>query len=164
MTDLSMDTDISLLAITVRLGAACLLAFLIGVDREARNQPAGLRTHMLTALAACLFAIISIELIGHYGSLDEGTRLDPIRVVEAVTAGVAFLAAGTIIQARGKVKGLTTGAGMWLAGAIGLACGAGLLTVALLGTAFALMVLIPLRVMESKLFDNKKSGEHKEAD
>lgn len=158
MSEFSLQTETSLLAIAVRLGVACLLGFLIGFEREVRDRPAGLRTHMLTALAAAVFAIIAIEFIGLYGSSDDGTQLDPIRVVEAVTAGVAFLAAGTIIQARGKVKGLTTGAGMWLAGAIGLACGAGFLSIALLAAGFALLVLVPMKLMEKTIFREDAPG------
>ena len=66
--------------------------------------------------------------------------VDPLRVVEAVTAGVAFLAAGSIMFSRGEVHGLTTGAGMWLAGAIGVACGLGLWQVAGFGTLLVLIV------------------------
>jgi putative Mg2+ transporter-C (MgtC) family protein len=81
-------------------------------------------THMLTALAAATFTIVALELAlwapGH------NATGDPIRAIEAVTAGVAFLAAGTIIQAKTQVIGLTTGASMWLAGALGVACGTGM--------------------------------------
>ena len=117
---------ISISEMAVRMLLACGFGFIIGIDREMHSRPAGLRTNMLTALAACVFAIIAFEMIASLETSNDGVRLDPIRVVEAVTAGVAFLAAGTIIQARGDVRGLTTGAGMWLAGAIGLACGSGL--------------------------------------
>ena len=68
-------------------------------------------------------------------------KVDPIRVVEAVTAGIAFLAAGTILFSRGEVHGLTTGAGMWLAGAIGLACGLGFWQIATFATVLVLIVL-----------------------
>ena len=162
MTGLTLETEIPLISLLLRLAAACLFGLLIGFDREARHQPAGLRTHMLTSLAAALFAVIVIEMIAQFGADDDRTRIDPVRVVEAVTAGVAFLAAGTIIQSRGSVKGLTTGAGMWLAGAIGLACGCGFFTVAILGTAFALLVLIPVRFMEAKLLQTKP--RHKKSD
>jgi putative Mg2+ transporter-C (MgtC) family protein len=159
MTAVTFDTHTPLLAILVRLGLACLCGFLIGFEREVRERPAGLRTHMLTSLAAALFALITIEMMAVFAANDERTQLDPLRVVEAVTAGVAFLAAGTIIQARGNVKGLTTGAGMWLAGAIGLACGAGFLAIALIATVFALIILVPLRVMESHLFNKRPLGK-----
>ena len=134
-----------------RLGLACLLGFAVGFDRELKSQAAGLRTHMLTSLAASIFMIISLELIAEIGFDDRQTQMDPLRVIEAVTAGVAFLAAGTIIQAKGSVKGLTTGASMWLSGAIGLACGAGFYRLALLGTGLSLIVLIPIRYLERRL-------------
>ncbi|WP_084397816.1 MgtC/SapB family protein [Henriciella aquimarina] len=158
MDGLTFATSTPLNVLAIRLGLAALCGFLIGFEREAHDRPAGLRTHMLTALAAALFVIIAIEMIHQFGfsTEDENTRLDPIRVVEAVTSGVAFLAAGTIIQARGSVKGLTTGAAMWLAGAVGLASGAGFITIAILGTVFALLVLVPLKIMERKFFDKKK--------
>ena len=138
--------------IALRCGAACVLGLVIGFEREARDRPAGLRTHMLTALAAALFTLIAKELINAYGGDDGATQLDPIRVVEAVTAGVAFIAAGAIIRARGSVRGLTTGAGMWLAGAIGLACGAGFLVIAIIGTVLAVAILFPLRLLEDRFF------------
>ena len=78
-------------------------------------------------------------------------KVDPIRIVEAVTAGVAFLAAGVVIFTRGQVHGLTTGAGMWLAGAIGVACGLGLWQIALFSTLLALVVLALLYAFESKM-------------
>lgn len=134
-----------------RLSLACLLGFAVGFDRELKSQAAGLRTHMLTSLAASIFMIISLELIAEIGFDDRQTQMDPLRVIEAVTAGVAFLAAGTIIQAKGSVKGLTTGASMWLSGAIGLACGAGFYRLALLGTGLSLIVLIPIRYLERRL-------------
>lgn len=159
MNGLTLETHIPLSGIAIRLGLACLCGFIIGFEREIRERPAGLRTHMLTALAAALFAIIAIEMIGAFGFSEDGTQLDPIRVVEAVTAGVAFLAAGTIIQSRGNVRGLTTGAGMWLAGAIGLACGTGLIAIALLATLLALLILVPLRMLESKVFGKASLDE-----
>ena len=146
--ELSFTTSLPMGLIAMRLGAACVFGFLIGIDREMRQRPAGLRTHMLTALAAAVFTIITFEFVSLMGGKADGTQLDPIRIVESVTSGVAFLAAGTIITHRGDIRGLTTGAGMWLAGAVGLACGAGFLTLALLGTAFALIILVPLRFLE----------------
>ncbi len=139
-----------------RMLMACIFAFAIGFDREYRGRPAGLRTNMLTALAASAFAIIAIEMIHELGENGEVTQLDPIRVVEAVTAGVAFLAAGTIIQSRGDVRGLTTGAGMWLSGAVGLACGAGFLAVGFVATLMAIFILVPLDKIEKHLPRKKR--------
>jgi putative Mg2+ transporter-C (MgtC) family protein len=80
-----------------------------------------------------------------------GSNLDPLRVVEAVTAGVAFLAAGVVIFTRGEVHGLTTGAGMWIAGAIGLSCGLGLWQIAVFATLISLFVLGTLHTLEHRL-------------
>ncbi|MFB2594239.1 MgtC/SapB family protein [Paracoccus sp. p4-l81] len=125
----------------LRLIAAALMGSLIGWEREVNARPAGLRTHMLVSLASALFALLALELT--YLGDEAGVRLtsDPLRMIEAVTSGVAFLAAGSIITSGGKVKGLTTGASMWMAGAVGLACGIGKLQLALVAMVFALIVL-----------------------
>jgi len=82
-------------------------------------------------------------------------------VVEAVTAGIAFLAAGTILFSRGELHGLTTGAGMWLAGAIGVACGFGLWQIATFGTLVVLVVLGLLHAFEVKLGISEDKKQHK---
>ena len=130
--------------IAVRLVAAALLGAVLGIEREARNQDAGLKTHMLTAIAAATFTIVTFELFMAIRQA-EGISADPLRVVEAVTAGVAFIAAGAIIRNDDKVRGLTTGAGMWLAGAIGIACGAGHLMLAALAAVLGFLVLTVVR-------------------
>ena len=130
-----------LMEIIIRLGIAVVLGAAIGFDREINSHPAGLRTHMLTALAASMFTLIALEFYDR-ARRDYGTGVpDPIRAIEAVTAGVAFLAAGSIIQSRGQVRGLTTGAAMWLAGAVGVACGAGYFMMAVVATVFAVAIL-----------------------
>lgn len=102
-------------------------------------------------VAAATFAILTIEIVHAPMFGRESIAVDPIRVVEAVTAGVAFLAAGTIMFSRGEVQGLTTGAGMWLAGAVGLACGLGLWQIAAFGACLVLVVLGVLHSFEEKL-------------
>ena len=136
---------------------ATVFGSIIGFEREWRNRPAGLRTHVLVCVAAATFGILTIEIIHAPMFATEAVRLDPIRAVEAVTAGVAFLAAGTILFSRGEVHGLTTGAGMWLAGAIGICCGLGLWQIALFATVLGLIVLGLLHTLEVKLDldDNK---------
>ncbi len=146
---LAPNTGLSLGEVALRMGAALAMGGLIGLEREMRSRSAGLRTHMMIALAAALFTLIALEMLAMPAVDDERLRIDPLRLIEAVTAGVAFLAAGTIISAGGRVKGLTTGAGMWLAGAIGLACGWGHLSLAGLATLLALIVLGVLRGIES---------------
>lgn len=135
-------------AIALRLLLAAALGAVIGLEREYKARPAGLRTHMLTALAAAVFTVLTFELLHEARSGKDPGPADPIRVIEAVTAGVAFLAAGAIIQARGQVHGLTTGAAMWLAGATGVACGAGYYSIALMATVLALLILTVLAYLE----------------
>ena len=130
----------------IRLSAALFFAGIVGFERERREKPAGLRTHMLVSMAACLFILLSLQLAEMFP--DSDIRVDHLRLIEAVTAGVAFLAAGIIFTSGGKVRNTTTGASMWLAGAIGLACGSGQLPLAALATGIVLAVLLVLRQVE----------------
>jgi putative Mg2+ transporter-C (MgtC) family protein len=145
--------------VVARLLLAAIFGAAIGFEREWRNRPAGLRTHILVCVAAATFAILTIEIIHApmftTDALGDAVKVDPIRVVEAVTAGVAFLAAGVVIFTRGQVHGLTTGAGMWLAGAIGVASGLGLWQIALFATLIALVVLALLYAFENKIDMNQ---------
>ncbi len=132
----------------LRFLAAIALGAFIGVEREWRGKPAGLRTHILVSLAACLFVLIGqeITLLDFGGPNDR--RVDPLRLIEAVTSGVAFLAAGLIFTSQGKVRNITTGASLWLAGAIGLGCGAGNVPLAAMAAVLVVIVLMLLRKLE----------------
>ncbi len=128
--------------ILVRMLSAIGLGAIIGFDREYLKRPAGLRTNVLVSLAAATFTVLTLELMKQseaFAGTDSQT--DPIRIIEAVTAGVAFLAAGSIIMSRGRVRGLTTGAGLWLAGAVGTACGMGSYSIAILATVLGVVIL-----------------------
>ena len=131
------------LEIALRLVLAAAAGAAIGLEREMKDRPAGLRTHMLTALAAPLFTTLTFEIFHTVRG-----NSDPIRVIEAVTAGVAFLATGAIIQSRGNAHGLTTGAAMWMAGALGVCCGAGYYVMALMAKVLTVGILTLLRRME----------------
>lgn len=156
--DITEPTWLPFAVIAARLGFAAVLGAAVGFEREWSQHPAGLRTHMLVSLAAAAFAILGIEIM-HSPQFDEDSaRLDPVRLINAITAGVAFLAAGTIIVARGRVRGLTTGAGMWLAGAIGLSAGLGFWTIAAFATVVALVVLHLLHRLEVLLGTRDRSG------
>jgi putative Mg2+ transporter-C (MgtC) family protein len=153
-TEFAHASHIPFPVIAARMLLAALFGAAIGFEREWRNRPAGLRTHALICIATATFGILTIEIVYapvfQATSVAEEIKVDPLRVIEAVTAGVAFLAAGTIILARGQVHGLTTGAGMWLAGAIGLACGLGYWKIALFGTILNVAVLTALYVVERR--------------
>jgi len=99
----------------VRLLVAVVLGILVGVEREISHRPAGLRTHALVSLGACLFTIISIY---HFD-------IDPARIAAGIVAGIGFIGAGSIIAAKGQVQGVTTAASLWCVAAIGLAAGVG---------------------------------------
>lgn len=133
-----------------RMLMAAVLGGIIGFERERRAKPAGLRTHVLVSVAACLFIIISQELsqLDFGTGKDVSTQLDPLRLIEAVTAGVAFLAAGIIFTSGDKVRNTTTGASMWLAGAIGLACGTGEILLAVMASGLVVIVLAGMRQIE----------------
>jgi putative Mg2+ transporter-C (MgtC) family protein len=146
----SSYTHLAETEIAIRLILATVFGALVGFERELRDRPAGLRTHMLIALAAAMFTILAFEIFYALRAHDGVANMDPLRVIEAVTAGVAFLAAGTILQSRGRIKGLTTGAGMWLAGSLGLACGAGFYTIAAMGGVLTLVILVGLRYIERR--------------
>ena len=133
----------SLLAVSTRLISAFILCGLIGLEREMKRRPAGLRTHMLICLGASIPTLTGeffVSVLGYY--------TDPTRLGAHVIAGIGFLGAGTIIITKNKnVRGLTTAAGLWCSGIVGLVCGAGYIELAIVATAlilFAELVLVKL--------------------
>ncbi|MBO0345074.1 MgtC/SapB family protein [Roseibium limicola] len=157
LDELTTSTYLPLAVILARMAAAVALGALLGFERELNEHAAGLRTHVLISLSAATVAILTIEFL-HFGSFKQETvRMDPIRMVEAVTSGVAFLAAGMIVFTKGEVKGLTTGAGMWLAGASGLAVGLGLWSVAIPAALLGFLVIAVLRWVEHRVVSRSKS-------
>ena len=158
MEGFTVHTETPAPEIMLRFGAAVLFGMILGLDREIRRKPAGLRTHILISLAAALFTLITFEMHYQFAGNNAIRTADPVRIIEAVTAGVAFLAAGAIIQSRSGVHGLTTGANMWLAGALGVACGAGYYFLATIGTVFALIVLVVLAKVEARLTKSRKEA------
>lgn len=154
----SLTTHLPEVTILIRLLVAAALGAVIGLERELRDRPAGLKTHMLTALAAAVFTVLTFEIRATLVGDNPNSSSDPIRIIEAVTAGVAFLAGGAILRSGGDVKGLTTGAGMWLAGAIGVACGAGFYTIAVMATVLAAAILVLFKWFEGAL-DSLSGGK-----
>jgi putative Mg2+ transporter-C (MgtC) family protein len=146
--------------IAIRLLIAGLLGGIIGFEREVNTAEAGLRTHILVAVAASLFTILAFEIFHtiDVGGGADGSRADPIRAVEAVTAGIAFLGAGAIFRSGGSVQGLTTGAGMWLAGAVGIACALGYYIMATGVALLAIIVLALLRAWSHNVLRGKGRG------
>jgi len=133
-----------------RLIGASLFGGLIGLEREMRHHSAGLRTHILVSLAAALFVIVSTQVPELMPDDSNVLRVDPTRVIQAITEGVAFLAAGIVFFQKGTVKGLTTGAGLWFSGAVGLTIGLGLWSLGIFGSLLGLFVLFLLQKLEAK--------------
>ncbi|WP_423067144.1 MgtC/SapB family protein [Devosia sp. CN2-171] len=144
--------------IFLRLLVAALLGAAIGFERGAANGTAGLRTHMLIAVAAALFTTLAFEIYDQALAGGSSTA-DPIRAIEAVTAGIAFLGAGAIFQQRGNVQGLTTGAGMWLAGAVGVAAAMGYYLIAAGVALLAVLVLAALRAFSHHVVERDAAPE-----
>jgi putative Mg2+ transporter-C (MgtC) family protein len=151
-----MNEDLAWTEIVLRLAAAMVCGLVLGLERESKNKPAGIRTHMLVCLAAACFTILATEIFFTQLEFTKGeTAVDTTRVIEGVIAGVAFLGAGTIIQSRGDVVGLTTGAAIWLAGALGVACGGAYYIVAFTTLAFAFVTLFILGWVTARMNANK---------
>lgn len=124
----------------LRLALATMLGAIIGFEREYHAKEAGIRTHLLVALGACLFMILSVY--GFDFMLDrDHVSFDPSRIASQVVTGIGFIGAGTIILQKQMVRGLTTAAGLWVTAAIGLACGNGMFIIAAVTTVIVLVSL-----------------------
>ena len=132
--------DIFLVA--VRIFLAAFLGAIIGIEREAKKRAAGFRTHIIVSVGACLIMLIGIDAIGDISS---DKARDAARLAGQVVSGIGFLGAGTILQKKNGVSGLTTAATLWLAGAIGLAVGVGYYAGAIIATVICLVTLVSLK-------------------
>ena len=137
----SIAKGASLSEVIIRLFVAVLAGGLIGWDRERLDKPAGIRTHMLVGLGACTFTLLGFEVSDHLAAR-EGDRFDPTRVLQGVVGGIGFLGAGTIIQTRGHVSGITTAASIWVSGALGAAAGVGAYVLTAVSALFSFAILI----------------------
>ena len=134
----------------LRLGIATLITAVIGLEREARGHPAGIRTHSLVGLGSALFTIA-----GAYGFHAAGQTDSPSRVAAQVVVGIGFLGAGTIIRHGSSVHGLTTAASLWVAAAIGVSIGAGLIRLTLVAAAMVLVLLV-MGHFTDRYFESKR--------
>jgi putative Mg2+ transporter-C (MgtC) family protein len=137
-----------------RLGLTVVLCGAIGLEREARAQVAGLRTHILVGLGAALFTLVSAYA---FEAGDPGVTVDPTRIAAQIVTGIGFLGAGTIIRQGLTVRGLTTAASLWIVAAIGMAAGAGYYMGAVVSTAVVLASLIGFRRLRPTLMSRLRS-------
>jgi putative Mg2+ transporter-C (MgtC) family protein len=144
--------ELSSLEIVARVVLAAVLGGAIGLERELREREAGLRTHMLVAVGAALFTMVSAYAWSDWQfSNREGLVFDPTRIAAQVVTGIGFLGAGAIIRQGLSVRGLTTAATLWVVAAIGMASGVGYYEAAFVTTALVLLSLWPLRVLAYRL-------------
>jgi putative Mg2+ transporter-C (MgtC) family protein len=140
---------VSAMILRVLVGAA--LGGAIGFERDRHGRSAGLRTHLIVALASATFMLVSAHFSfsqNYAGS--PGIGVDPSRIAASVVTGIGFLAGGTILKTGLTIHGLTTAAGLWLVAAIGLCTGAGMFTLAFVVTGVGLLALTLFRMFQSK--------------
>jgi putative Mg2+ transporter-C (MgtC) family protein len=135
---------VSLQEAALRLVLAIVLSAGVGIDREIKQKPLGLRTNMMVALGAASFSLMALQLVHEMAGGPSSTEIDPIRVMEAIVGAIGFLGAAAIIQERFELVGATTGASIWVVGGIGMACGFGFYGLAVVVTVIGLFVLTVL--------------------
>ena len=147
------------LEFVIRLLIALVLGFSLGLERELTNKYAGLRTHILVALGACIFTIISIYGFPTFASGDNvnltqatGIR-DTSRVAAQIVTGIGFIGAGTVLRNGPTVFGLTTAATLFMAASIGMACGAGMYGLAIAASIISVAVLTLIRIFEKRVLN-----------
>jgi len=136
-----IDFPTNLAEFLLRPLLAIVCGGVLGWERESADKPAGLRTMMMVALGSAGFTSVVFWLYDGIAAAGGATRVDPIRIVEGVAGGIGFLGAGSIIQSRGSVQGITTAATIWVVGAIGVACGVGQYLIALVLTSYGWIIL-----------------------
>jgi putative Mg2+ transporter-C (MgtC) family protein len=143
-----MDIEIDLLKkFLLIIGVSILCGILMGLEREFKHKPAGLKTVTLVTLGSAIFTFIS-----KYGF--SGSVADPSRVASQIVNGIGFLGAGTIIRSGLKIKGLTTAATLWIAASIGMVIGAEKIIEGIIGSVIVFFALVILRYLEKILYEN----------
>ena len=126
-----------------RVGLAAFLGACIGLERELKHKPAGLRTNMFICLGAAMFTVLSSELAGGFGG-------DHTRVAAQIIPGIGFIGAGSILHSRGSVQGITTAATMFVVASVGMASGGGLYLTAICSTVLIILSLMGLGEVETR--------------
>lgn len=134
------------------IASAALAGGLIGLEREWRGHPAGLRTHLLVSLASALLMLAAVRQLDWTGAFPaEVVRIDPVRMAHGVLTGVGFLCGGVIFRQGLSVHGLTTAASLWITSALGVLFGVGLYGLGAAGTVIVVAVLVGLRWVDERL-------------
>lgn len=143
--------DIPEWVVVLRLAMAVAAGGVLGWERESRHKPAGFRTMMMIAVGSAIFTLANLAIYQTSLAADPQTRTDASRIIQGVAGGIGFLGAGSIIRSGGTVDGMTTASTIWLVGGLGVCCGAGAYSLAAIGMAFGLFVLVGMRVIERRI-------------
>ncbi len=146
--------EVTIWAVVLRVVIAALVGGLLGLERGMKNRPAGMRTHMLVCVGACLIMLTNQYIYQVTGSGD------PVRMGAQVISGIGFLGAGTIVVTRrNQIKGLTTAAGLWSSAGVGLAVGIGFYEAAIIGALAIFAVITLLQRMDNSMHRRSKQVE-----
>ncbi len=148
-----MSTDLEFqLDLLVRLLLAAVLGAAIGLERERRDHPAGMRTHLLVSVGSATFTVLSMHAFA--------SGADSSRVAAQIVSGIGFLGAGAILKYGATVRGLTTAASLWAVAAVGMAAGAGAWSIAIAATVIVILSLWPLHAVEERFFGDDDARLH----
>ena len=146
--------EVTYLSVVLRITVAFLLGGALGLERGLKQRPAGLRTHMLVCVGACMIMLTNQYIYQVFGTGD------PVRMGAQVVSGIGFLGAGTIMVTKhSQIKGLTTAAGLWATAAVGLATGIGFYEAAVMGTIVIVLTLTVLSILDSKMHKKTRCFE-----
>jgi len=137
--------------LVLRLGIAALIGLALGLDRELRHHPAGIRTHALICVSA---SAMTVSIIALYNQL-HGQRMDPLRVYEAAGAFIGIIGAGLIVFSKGEVRNLTTAAHLWFVTVVGIACGAAQWPLVAVCALISVVLLTVLGLLERRFFPDR---------
>ncbi|AWJ83789.1 hypothetical protein TSH58p_09765 [Azospirillum sp. TSH58] len=158
---MDLSTAIPVWDMAARLAAAAVCGAALGLDREIRGKAAGLRTHTLVAISAAVTTLVALEL--YWGMAGKGGGgggdMDPTRVIQGIAQAIGFISAGVMFRAGATVRGATTAALIWMAGALGIACGAGFYLLAGMALALCLAVTIVFSYALRWIPDSVKSED-----
>ena len=135
----------------IRLLLALAMGFSLGLERELTNKYAGLRTHILVCLGACVFTLLSLHGFPPHANPVGGASVgDPARIAAQIVTGIGFIGGGTVLRQGLTIQGLTTAATLWICAAIGMAAGCGEYALSIITTIFSVLALVLIRVFERK--------------
>lgn len=143
------------LLILFRMFMSVILGFALGLEREMTNKHAGLRTHILVCLGSAVFTLLSIYAFPTaIDSTHPQAFGDPARIAAQILTGIGFIGGGTVLRHGSSVYGLTTAATLWIAAAIGMACGSGMIRIGVIATLFSVGVLVLIRSFEKNVLSS----------